>query len=80
MIYKFFLSKEIIEWMNICQYVFLLKFEFFFSKRKYSLERMIILRIRIENVKKIFLSETKVILSLCKENNGHGNITSLNEL
>lgn len=59
--------------MNICQYVFSFEFFFFFEK-KYPSDRVIIPRIGTEDEKKI------LILLLRKENNGHGNITSLNEL
>lgn len=47
---------------------------FFFFEKKYPSERVIIPRIGTEDEKKI------LILLLRKENNGHGNITSLNEL
>lgn len=47
---------------------------FFFFEKKYPSERVIIPRIGTEDEKKI------LILLLRKENNRHGNITSLNEL
>lgn len=46
---------------------------FFFFEKKYPSERVIIPRIGTEDEKKI------LILLLRKENNGHGNITSLND-
>lgn len=58
------------EYLSICIFVRI----FFFFEKKYPSERVIIPRIGTEDEKKI------LILLLRKENNGHGNITSLNEL
>lgn len=58
------------EYLLICIFVRI----FFFFEKKYPSERVIIPRIGTEDEKKI------LILLLRKENNGHGNITSLNEL
>lgn len=58
------------EYLPICIFVRI----FFFFEKKYPSERVIIPRIGTKDEKKI------LILLLRKENNGHGNITSLNEL